>query len=115
MPGKPSANHLYTVVLEFSGTTSVSQVRAASIQGAMSQWINKLSESDAYGLSEEAACQLHEALEAQEGIGVLVPIEGLHSVWCVSALAGGELAVLNLIETRAKRRIKDRPTSHNRV
>jgi hypothetical protein len=102
MPAKRNASHLYTVLLELSGTTSVSQVRAASTQMALSQWTGKLRESDAYGLSRDTARQLYNAISYLEGIHVPVPLDGLDNVWCVSALVGSELALINIVETCGK-------------
>ena len=100
MPDKISTSRLYTLLLEFSGTTSVSQVQAQSPEEAVRQWIAKLLEPKAYGLSKGPARSLKSALDRQDGDS-LAALNGLTRVWCATALVKKELALLHIVETKA--------------
>jgi len=90
---------LFTVIMEFRGTTSVSQFVAADPQSAMKLWQEGLAGPNPYGLSDSSARRLLKAAIAQEPCDVPVPLEGLKSVWCRTVLAGGQLALLNIVKT----------------
>jgi hypothetical protein len=95
MPDKVNNSLLFTVLMEFAGTTSASQVRAASAEDALRMWAVRLSEPGCYGLSEPAARQLRNALatDGMEGI------HGLSNVWCTTATVGERLAILHIVKT----------------
>ena len=99
MPDKISTNHLYTLLLEYSGTTSVSQVHAHSPEKALLQWTVQLLEPKAYGLSKLAARNLKAALDRQGGHS-LASLDGLAKVWCTTTLVKEELALLHIVETK---------------
>jgi hypothetical protein len=95
MPDKDNNNLLFTVLMEFEGTTSASQVKASSADDALRLWALRLSESGCYGLSGPAARQLQIALatDGMEGI------DGLANVWCTTATVGERLAILHIVKT----------------
>jgi hypothetical protein len=89
---------LFTVIMEFDGTTSVSQFAAQGITEALRLWIAGLSQSNAYGLSGSSARQLAMAF-AEDRERCPTPIDGVENVWCSTALAEGQLALLNIVKT----------------
>ena len=96
MRDKPNADFLFTVILEYSGTTSATQVRACCPDDAIQKWLKEIDEREAYGLTNEQGLKIREAFDPGESA---VPVRGLVNVWCTTILAGGELALLHLIAT----------------
>ncbi len=88
----------FTVVMEFAGTTSVSQFTADEAADALKMWLTRLIQPDAYGLSRSSARQLEKAF-ADNYHRTLEPVEGLVNVWCTVALVSGKLALLNVVKT----------------
>lgn len=81
---------LYTLVLDFSEGTYVSQGHGNTPMEGLFRCIFHLVEID--GLSKE---ELIEELEGEEP----VELEGLESVWCFSACSDKELVLMNLVAT----------------
>jgi uncharacterized protein YabE (DUF348 family) len=89
---------LYTVIMEFEGTTSVSQTTAGTVVEALKLWSGGLSESEHYGLAPASASRLLEALvDSQDDEPV--QITGTTNVWCTSILVGKKSALLNIVKT----------------
>lgn len=87
---------LFTIILDYAGGTYISQVEAENVQEAFRTWLAKLrSDRIADAVSHEVA----DGFAATEPD--LVPLNGLEGVWCGSALARDELALLNLVRTSA--------------
>lgn len=82
--------------MEFSGTTSASQVMAANPIQALREWARKLCENDAYGLKEDQASNL---LKVFDELEEMVPIKGLVNVWCTTIKTERDLALFHLIQT----------------
>lgn len=95
MRDKDSNSPLFTVLMEFDGTTSASQVNAKDEIQALRLWASRLLESGCYGLSETAARQLQTALATEE----LERVAGLSNVWCTTAVTGGRLALFHIVRT----------------
>ena len=92
------ANHLmplFTFFLEFAGGTYVSQVRAASWKSAPAAWSRRLRYRDVRGMGPRAATVLRRALVRE----TTVPLEGLESAWCTTAILRGKLALIHYVET----------------
>jgi len=85
---------LYTIGLEFHGGTYISQVRAKSERIAVDNWAQSLS-IRVPEITAENRHQLAEDFKDEK----LVPLDGLISAWCTSALVNGDLALMNLIKT----------------
>jgi hypothetical protein len=86
--------HLYTIMLDYSGGTYVTQTQATGEDAALRDWISKVrSDRIVDGVSEEIAA----AFDADEAD--LVPLDGLTGVWCRSASGLQGLALVNVIKT----------------
>jgi hypothetical protein len=96
MPDKGNNNPLFTILMEFEGTTSASQVRASSVNEALRLWADRLCEPGCYGLSEAAAHRLRKAMGGEDGAE---GVNGLSNVWCTTAIAGESLAILHVVKT----------------
>jgi len=96
MHDKANGNELFTVILEYEGTTSAAQVRAPSADDAVHIWFESLKEEGAYGLTGAQRDKMRTAFDADESP---VPIHGLGNVWCKTTLAGDRLALLHLVKT----------------
>jgi hypothetical protein len=95
MQDKHNTKPLFTVFLEFAGTTSAVQVRATTADDAIKLWLEPLDGGEAYGLTKNQASQLLAAFDVEESA---VPVQGLLNVWCKTIWAGeGQLALLHLI------------------
>jgi len=99
MQGKRNNDHLFTVIMEFSGTTSASQVMAANPIQALRKWGRKLYKKDAYGLTEDQASNLLKEFDELEEV---VLQKGLVNVWCTAIKAERDLALFHLIQTIRK-------------
>jgi hypothetical protein len=95
MPEKDNNSLLFTILMEFEGTTSASQVNAGSVDEALRLWADRLSEPGCYGLSGAAAHRLQIAL----GTDGMEGVNGLSNVWCTTAVAGESLAILHVVKT----------------
>jgi len=106
MVGRTRQSNLYTVIMEFDGTTSVSQVVARDVRGALRLWLDRLREPGSYGLSRSALRRLQvaftEECEMMNGV-TPVNIRGAINVWCTTAVVGRraprKLALLNIVKT----------------
>lgn len=96
MHAKSNDRTLYTVLMEFVGTTSAAQIRAADAQEALTLWFAGLVEADHYGLSIKDANRLRESSGVSESP---IPVQGLQNVWCTTVLSGDDLALFHVIRT----------------
>lgn len=86
---------LYTFIMSYRGGTYAAQVRAQSVQAAARQWAEQLAVDAIWGFGPAA----HQQLCTEVSGDTPVPLNGLESVWCLSALVRGHLALINVIET----------------
>jgi len=96
----------FTVVLEFEGVTSVSQLTAKSANSALLKWREALTNPRGYGLTVEQGRRISRALDG----GVRrkpVMLNGITNVWCQTVLAGREgIALFNIIATVPPHRLR---------
>jgi len=85
---------LFTAILEFDGGTYISQVRSASVRGAMSKYSSRLVADKAIP-NAAAKRSLAVALRQDNPIS----IADVHNVWCCSAVVGKKFALLNIVQT----------------
>lgn len=88
---------MFTMVCEYRGGTYVSQVRAIDPPGAISVWAallrteRRVPRSSAY---------LARAVSANIARGDRpVAMDGLSGVWCFTALCGGDLMILDIVDS----------------
>jgi hypothetical protein len=98
MPAKANNNLLFTVIMEFDGTTSASQIKASHAEEALQIWASRLLKNGRHGLSQRAASELQNVLETDR----VEEIRGLFNVWCTTALAEERLAILHIVNTSPK-------------
>ena len=89
---------LFTIILEFEGTTSVSQFSARSVGAAYRQWHHGLKDPRRYGLEANQAERLASAL-LFDGFQRPTPLRSTKNVWCVSTHVNDSYALLNFIAT----------------
>ena len=87
------ADTIYIVICEFRGGTYVSQVHAASVDGALEAWGQRLKLEKPI---PRASVRLAAAVLAG---GSPTLLEGLEGVWCASAIMGGDLVLLNIVRS----------------
>jgi len=89
---------LFTVIMEFDGTTAAAQIRARDCDAALYGWLKELDTDGAYGLTK--AQRIHLKAAYRPGVhGTPVPINGLGNVWCLTVSVNGSLALLHLVKT----------------
>jgi hypothetical protein len=93
-----ASESLFTIVLDYAGGTYISQVRASSPAGAVSEWASRTSDANlaAWGLTREVL------LEMAAG-DPPTPVNGLRDVWCTSGAASRGLALVNIISSERLR------------
>ncbi|HEY1758900.1 MAG TPA: hypothetical protein VGG72_26240 [Bryobacteraceae bacterium] len=112
MEESQATNRLFTVILEFEGTTSVGQVRAESAGDAFARWGKNILTPGSYGLTpgqaERLALGFEEEAKYRKAYAEMdiapdsepVPLNSVENVWCTTILTGdGSLALLNIVET----------------
>jgi hypothetical protein len=85
---------LFTVVLEFNGGTYISQFRVVSPRAALKKYAAQVVGNTAIGQLPTRR-RLADQLKADEPIA----IEGVHGVWCCSAVIGRKGALVNIVKT----------------
>jgi hypothetical protein len=104
MPESANRGRLFTVLMEFEGTSSVSQFLADSAESALRLWLDGLSIKGGYGLTDRQRRRLSDGW-SDLGLGLNpTPLDGLQGAWCSSVLPKrGAMATLNIVETVARR------------
>lgn len=90
------AIRLFTFVCEFRGTTHVSQVSASDEREAVPIWTDVLRAERPFG---RASAHLAKTVEAGTADFPPVEIQGVSSVWCITAHCGGDFMLADIIET----------------
>jgi hypothetical protein len=86
--------NLFTVIVEVAGGTYIGQVSAIDADQAFTRWIDSQTDIDlaawkvSRGELTEIACKKH-----------CVALEGLLSVWCISASISSGLLLANIVLT----------------
>ena len=100
MPESVDSKRLFTIVMEFEGTTSVTQFRADSVQDALRLWLNDLSQQGIFGLTDVQRTRLAKGCSDFDLDLAPAPLHGRQSIWCSTISAqGGGMALLNIVET----------------
>ncbi len=84
---------LFTMILEYRGTTAISQVRAGGAKAALQKWTKTFDYASVLGVTGAAKSQLVDAFTREEPL----PVKGTRHVWCSTALEDGRMALLNII------------------
>jgi hypothetical protein len=97
------SERLFTIIMDFEGTTSVSQFRAASPLRAAEMWLDTLTKPGAYGLTELQRSGLLDGGDVRLTHEDLTPLDGLRSAWSFSVLSARKgMAHLNVVETAGR-------------
>jgi hypothetical protein len=99
---KQKKDMLFTLLLEFDGVNSVSQLEASSESAALLDWIRQLEHPERFGLDEKQGVALRRAFQIDEGRSP-TPLAERRNVWCTTALAGKKLVLLNIVATVSRR------------
>jgi len=101
---------LFTIILEFAGTNSVSQFSASGPNAAFQKWVQGLESPNNYALTSQQGRAVTKSLTAKRELRdghQLTQLRGLTNVWCVIAFAGRKprrCVLLNIIATVGRRR-----------
>jgi hypothetical protein len=90
--------YVFTIIIEFEGTTSVSQFSARNVGEAYQSWFQGLRDPYRFGLSADQGERLTSALMF-EGLQPPTPLASTENVWCTTTLVGKNLALLNFVAT----------------
>jgi hypothetical protein len=95
-----SSRRLFTIIMDFEGTTSAAQFRTGSAQDAVRLWLDDLKQSDRFGLTDLQRTRPAGGCNDFDLDLPPSPLDGLQSIWCSTVSAsGGSMALLNIIET----------------
>lgn len=86
----------YTLLLDFQGGTYVSQTEAADEIEAVRLWCGQMAASAPAG---RASASLAKALRKGLEVDPPVALEALTGVWCMTAVHGRSLALLNIVRS----------------
>jgi hypothetical protein len=86
---------LFTMILEYRGTTAISQVRAAAPKAALQKWTKSFDYGSVLGVTAVSRSQLLEGFTREDP----VPVKDTKNVWCSTALEDGRMALLNIVRT----------------
>jgi hypothetical protein len=101
---------LYTIILDFEGTNSVSQISAADPEAAIGDWVSGLNRPSNYGLPKEQAETVAEGLETRRRLRHAgseamefdnyepALLTGMKNAWCVVGY-GETTVLLNIVAT----------------
>lgn len=90
------SERLFTMVCEYRGGTYIAQVRATDAHAAISAWAALLRSDRPV---PRASTYLARAVSANIARGDRpVAMDGLSGVWCFTALCGGDLMILDIVE-----------------
>ncbi len=92
---------LFTVILEFDGVTSVSQVDHRNVRGAFEEWTENLRYPEKLGLTTQQGRALAEAFDVDRGREPS-ELRDVRNVWCTTALSGNKLALVNIVATDSR-------------
>jgi hypothetical protein len=84
---------LFAFVMDWQGGTYISQVEGETVKGATLCWARALDPKGIPGFGKRSKEVLIVDLEAETP----VEIDGTVSVWCVTALVRGHLALVNVM------------------
>ncbi len=87
---------LYTFILDFQGGTYISQLSSRSVNSAVKKWAKELDTDEIFGMGNSVKQEIINEVEKD----VPIPLKGLKRTWCVSALTGKGLALVNVVETK---------------
>lgn len=86
---------LFTIVLDYRGGTYLNQIRATTPAKACQKWARDLDASAVYGLGKTGKAELIEELRFDRPR----PFDELTNAWCLTAIARGQLALINVVKT----------------
>lgn len=87
---------LYTVLLDYAGGTYIAQVSASSPRAALTKWARSVPDNLKLIVGPDACWAIKTGFEGDLSVS---RVKGVRGVWCSSALAGEELALVHLIAT----------------
>jgi len=88
----------FTIIAEFEGETSVTQVRAGSADNAFRAWARENSHLRRH--ANKGAFDLKDFIR---DAGRVIPVNRCQNVWCISGLVSGHLLLVHIILTVASR------------
>jgi hypothetical protein len=95
---RSNIQRVYTVVMDFEGTSCATQFQANSVQHALKLWLDDLNLGGVYGLEDYQREGLKHAVEQRHWR--FMQLEELKNIWWVTIMcADGGVAVLHIVES----------------
>lgn len=100
---------LFTIILEFDGVNSVSQVKAATPEEALQKWEGRLGVPGEYGLKNDDAKMLVRMIEEERrshrrdeqlfnrASSFVRPLADVRNVWCLWPFLDNRSALINIV------------------
>jgi hypothetical protein len=100
---------LFTIILEFDGVNSVSQVHATSPDEALQKWSERIGVPGEYGLKHDDATMLMKMIEEardshrrseqifSRNRSFVGPLNEVRNVWCLWLSMGNRSALINIV------------------
>lgn len=100
---------LFTIILEFDGVNSVSQVQATSPDEALQKWEERIGAPGEYGLKNDDATMLIRMIEEERGShqrdaqifnrtsSFVRPLNDVRNVWSLWPSIGDRTALINIV------------------
>ena len=88
---------VYTLIVDFEGSTMVAQVADSDIKSAMLNWANSINVKEWVGLDENGKHLLIEELKEEDRD--IVQISDTKNVWCVTELVNDKLFLIHIVNT----------------
>jgi hypothetical protein len=86
---------LFTMMLEYRGTSAISQARAPSAKAAAAKWAQEFDYAGTLGVGDEAKAEMMRDFSRETPI----PVKHTSNAWCSTGLGSGHMALLYIVQT----------------
>ena len=86
---------LFTMMLEYSGTSAISQLRAPSPKAASAKWAKEFNYAGTLGVGDETKSELMRDFTRE----IPIPVKHTRNTWCSTGLGSGHMALLYIVQT----------------
>lgn len=86
---------LYTIIVEFDGSTYISQITASTPSRALLRWTRERHRTKGDGPPRKVHSRVGIDLREQAP----TTVEGCRNVWCFSSVAGKDLILIHIVST----------------
>ena len=86
---------LFTLMLEYRGTSAISQVRAPSAKAAAAKWAKEFNYAGTLGVGDDTKSEMMRDFTRE----IPVPVKHTSNAWCSTGLGSGHMALLYIVQT----------------